>query len=301
MLGLRLHQRGVTQRQVGGDLPRLERIGRDHVDRGTVRQLARDRARGGLGRIGIPLRVRVQRALRIEAQLRGLQADEFDAVGGVDRDLVGAAGGNANVHQLRKLIDGAVALIHQVRGGGIVRAQALELVVELGNLLHGRVGLPDRNVEILLHVGAQGLDALRRGVELLRHRLRGLRRRDLRRRTARRRRQRLQRRREIRECVFERAGSAGRPVSRLQLGQHARHLVGIGAARGFRTQLRLHELIERTVDAGDPDARSDVTGRLGNLVDGPGDIARRLRVADIRRYDRERCLIRAQRRHCRGE
>ena len=51
-LGLRLNQCLVAQRQIGGDLAGADRIVRDHVDRGAIRQLDRERADTGVGRIG---------------------------------------------------------------------------------------------------------------------------------------------------------------------------------------------------------------------------------------------------------
>ena len=64
--------------------------------------------------------------------------------------------------------------------------------------------------------------------------------------------------------------AAGRAIDDLQLGQNARHLVGIGAAGGFGAQLGLDELVELAVDAGDADARAGVAGRRLDLVGGFG-------------------------------
>ena len=69
-----------------------------------------------LGRIGIVQRVRRHRALRIEAQLRGLGADQLHAGIGEHRHLVEVVGDDADVHQLRQLSDVLVALVEQRRG-----------------------------------------------------------------------------------------------------------------------------------------------------------------------------------------
>jgi len=78
-------------------------------------------------------------------------------------------------------------------------------------------------------------------------------------------------------------------------------LVGIGAAGSFGTQLSLYELIELAVDAGDADAGAGIACQRLDLVAPLGDIAGRLRVCDIRRHDRKRCLVRTQTGHRNGE
>jgi len=87
----------------------------------------------------------------------------------------------------------------------------------------------------------------------------------------------------------------------LQLGQNGRHLVGIGAAGCFGTQLGLDELIELAVDAENTDACAEIAGRRPNLNAALGNVTGRLRVGDIRRNDRERRLVCTQPGHRSGE
>ena len=178
---LRLNQRLVSQRQIGGDLPGTDRVGLDHIDQRPVRELDRERADGGVGRVGVPLRIGVQRSLRVENQLRRLGADQFNTIGRVDRGLVGVIGSDADVHQLRQQVDRLIALIHQRRGGRVGWLQSPQLGVDLRDLGHRGIGLTHRNVDVLLGIGTQRLNALRRRIELLRQRLRRRHRRDLRR------------------------------------------------------------------------------------------------------------------------
>jgi len=67
-----------------------------------------------------------------------------------------------------KQVDGLVALIHQRRGGRIGWLQSPQLGVELRDLGHRGIGLTHRNVDVLLGIGTQRLNALRRRIELLR-------------------------------------------------------------------------------------------------------------------------------------
>ena len=301
-LRLRLHQGLVAQFQVGSDLSRTDRIVRDHVEVGAIRQLDRERPDAGFGRIAVVQRIGVQRSRRRECHLGGLAvADELNAGIGKDAGLVGGVGDGPDIHQFRELVDRAIALIHQRRGGRIGRTQSLQLHVDLGDLGHGRVGLDHRVADILFDVRAQRLDARRRCIQLLRQRLRRRQRRDLRRLAARICRQRLQCRGEIAQRRFQRTAAAGRPVDVLQLAQNIRHLVGVGATGGFRAQLALDVDIELAVDAGDLNARARAAAGDLDLVDALADIARRLRIRDIRRYDRKRGLVGAQAGHRSGE
>ena len=239
----------------------------------------------------------------MKSSLRGLAAaDQLDAGVGEHAGLVGAVGDDADVHQLRELVDGVVALVHQRRRRRIGRVHALQPRIELRDRVHRDIGLPDRHADVLLDIGAQGLDALRRRVELLRQRLRRRQHRRLRRIRAGACRQRLHRGGEIAEGVFQRAVLARRAVDVLQLAQDIGDLVGVSAAGGLGAQLRLDILIELAVDAVDAHARA-IAGAAGefDLVDVLGDIARRLRVGDVGRDDTQRGLVGAQAGHRGGE
>jgi len=79
-LGLRLHQRLVTQLEVGGDQPRADRVGRDEIDIGAVRQAQIERTDAVRDRIGVVQRRGGQRARRRKLEL-GCKAgaDELEA------------------------------------------------------------------------------------------------------------------------------------------------------------------------------------------------------------------------------
>ena len=138
-----------------------------------------------------------------------------------------------DVNQLRQVVDGVVALIHQRRGERIGRTQSLELGIDLRDLAHIGVGLSRRIADVLIDIGAKRLDSLRRRIQLLGQRLRRRQRHALRRGVARAARQRLQRGGEIVERRFKRAVAAGRAIDALQLAQDIRGLVGIAAAARF--------------------------------------------------------------------
>ena len=150
----------------------------------------------------------------------GLGADELKAGCRVDRRLVRAVRDDPDVHQLREIVDGVVALIHQRCGSVVVRRKALQLRIEFRDLRQVVIGLNDRSPDVLLRVRTQRLNSLRRGIQLLRQRLRGRQGQGSRGRGARIRRQRLQRRGEIVVCGLERSGAARRPIEALQLAQH---------------------------------------------------------------------------------
>ncbi len=220
---------------------------------------------------------------------------------GEDLDLVVAAVDDANIHQLRQLVDILVALVLQRRGRGIVGAGALQLGVELGDLLHRIVGGVDRRVEPVLRLAAQRLDAVRHAVELLRQRLRRIEHADAGRLAVGAGRQPLHRADKLVERGFQRAGVAGRAIDGLQAAEHRRTQVGIGCAGLLGADLLLQVQIELAVDAGDIDVGSDRTGNRLHLVDGLADVARRFGVGDIRRRQRQRELVGAQARHGDGE
>ena len=112
-------------------------------------------------------------------------------------------GDDPNVHQLRQLIDVLVALVEQRRRRCVGPAVVLQLVVDDRDLLHRIVGGGDGIVDAGLGVGAQVLDALRGGVELLRQRLRGIDDADARRRRIRTGRQRLHRGGQLVERILD--------------------------------------------------------------------------------------------------
>ncbi|MFK4701157.1 hypothetical protein ABIF42_006751 [Bradyrhizobium diazoefficiens] len=228
-------------------------------------------------------------------------ADELDACRGVDVGLVRAVGGDADVDIFRQRVDGLVALVHQRRSRGVVCRQALELGVDVGDLLHRRVGLLRRGAEILLDVGAQRLNALGGDVELLRQRLRRAQRNGLRRRRTRAGRQRLQRGGELVQRGFERAAVTGRAIDTLKLLQDVGHLVGVTAAAGLGAQLVQHVAVELPADAGRHRRRAEVAGGDLDLVRRLDDVTRRLRVGDVRGDDRERGLVGTQTAHRTGE
>ncbi len=255
-----------------------------------------------LRRIGVVQRRRPQRALRVVDE-GGCEAcaDQLNTGVGEDAGLVRRIGHDPDVHQLRQRIDGVVALIHQRRGERIGRAQALKLGVDLRDLGQIGVGLSRRIADVLIDIGAKGLDPLRRRIQLLGQRLRRRQRHALRRGVARTVRQRLQRGGEVVERGFKGAVAARRAVDALQLAQDIRRLVGIGAAGSFRAQLTLDEQIELTVDAGGDDGRADAAAGDLDLVGVLGDVTRGLRVRDVRRDDRKRRLGGAQTGHRGGE
>src|SRR6266545_4293468 len=94
----------------------------------------------------------------IELQRRRGYADELKARMGEDRDLIAVVRDDVDVHQLRELIDVAVALVEQVRGGRVVGGGGAELLVDLGDALHRLVGLADRIGEPEFGIAAQALD-----------------------------------------------------------------------------------------------------------------------------------------------
>ena len=173
-LGLRLHQRFVAQLEIAGDGAGADRIGLNQVERTAVREMDRECTEVALGRIGVPLGIRCHRALRIERQRRGLGTDQLHARIGEDLDLIVAVVDDANVHQLRQLIDILVALVLQGCGRSIGGVAASKLGVEIDDLLHRRIGGVDRRIEPGFRLAAQRLDAGRHAVELLRQRLRGI-------------------------------------------------------------------------------------------------------------------------------
>ncbi|MEY9127753.1 hypothetical protein ABIA09_007315 [Bradyrhizobium yuanmingense] len=233
-LVLRLHQNVVAQLQVGRDLAGRHHVVGDDVDLRAVRELDVERADAGLGRVDVVERRCRQRAGGGKGEFRGEPgADQLDAGRGVDVGLVRIVGGDADVDIFRQRVDGLVALVHQRCGRGIVGRQALEPGVDVGDLLHGRIGGLRRIAEILFDVGAQRLNALGGDVELRRERLGRPERNGLRRRRTRAGRQRLQRRGELVQRAFERAGIAGRAVDILKLLQDVGHLVGVAAAAGL--------------------------------------------------------------------
>ena len=89
-----------------------------------------------LGRIRIVQRVGRHRALRIEAQLRRLGADQLHAGIGEHRHLVLTVGDDPDVHQLRQLIDVLVALVEQRRRRCVGLAAVLQLVIDERDLRH---------------------------------------------------------------------------------------------------------------------------------------------------------------------
>ena len=95
--------------------------------------------------------------------------------------------------------------------------------------------------------------------------------------------------------------AARRSVNVLQLRENIRRLVGVGTSRCFRAQLALDVKIELAIDAGDLDAGADAPAGYFDLVDALADIARRLRVGDVGRYDTQRGLVGAQAGHRGGE
>src|SRR6202012_4027766 len=111
-------------------------------------------------------RRRAQRSRRAERKLRGLgAADKLNACRGQDADLIGAVGDRLDVHETGQVIDGVVALVLQRRRRRIVWTQALQLGIERGDRLQVVVGLIYRRPDVLLDIGAQRLDALRRYIE----------------------------------------------------------------------------------------------------------------------------------------
>ena len=203
-------------------------------------------------RIGIVQRRRAQRSRRGEVELGSEpRADELNTGRGKHVGLVGAIDRDLDVDQVRQVVDGAVALILQCRGGRIGRTQALKFGVDRGNLLHVGIGLRHRVADVLLDIGAQRLNALRCRIELLRERLRRAQRRGLGRQSGRRGLKRLDRGGEIVERRFQRAGASGRAVNALKLGKDIRGLIGKTRAAGFCPQLALNERVDVTADAGD--------------------------------------------------
>ena len=89
-------------------------------------------------------------------------------------DLIEVVANDVDVHHLRELVDIDVALIEQVRGGGVAGTGRRQLAVDLRDPLHRivrprhRVGQPE------LGIAAQRLDVGGHAVELLRQHLRGI-------------------------------------------------------------------------------------------------------------------------------
>ena len=177
----------------------------------------------------------------------------------------------------------------------------MQLDIEPRDLLQGVVGAVDGIGDPSLGIGAQRLDPLRRRVELLRHRLRGIDDADARRLRIRAGRQALQRGQELVVGVLDRAGGVGIAVDPLQIGQEARAHVGVAGTRRLGAKLGLQEFVELAVDAVDQDARAVLAGGTGGLVQRLLDVARRLRVGDVRRHERQRGLRGAQARHRGGK
>ena len=167
-LSLRLHQCLVAQLQVGGNLPRTDHLVGNDVRSGAVGKREGQRTDAGLGRVGIVSGIRRQRSRRAVVESRShARTDELNAARGEDIDFIVAAGDCPDVHQVRQVVDGGVALILQRRGSGIGRAQALKFRIDGGNLLQVGIGLRRRRADILVDVRAQRLDALRGAIELL--------------------------------------------------------------------------------------------------------------------------------------
>ena len=229
-----------------------------------------------------------------EIELRRLTiSNKLNAGGRKDVDR-GATVDGAHVDIFRQVVDGAVALILQRRGRRVGRAQALKLGVDRRDLLQVGVDLRHRVADVLVDVGAQRLDALRRRVDLLRQCLRRAQRRRLCRQSGRVGLERLDGRGEIVEGRFQRAGASGRAVDALQLPEDIRDLVGIAGAAGLGTQLPLNELIEVTGNARDQHRGAGAAARHLDLIDGLGGVAGRIRVGDIRRRNRKRGLVGTQ-------
>ena len=244
---------------------------------------------------------RRHRALGVEGKLGGRDADELNAGIREHRDLIVVALHNIDVHQLRKIVDGLVALVLERSRRGVVLRRGSKLLVDVGDARHGVVGALHRVREAELRVAAQALDIGGHAVELLGQHLRRAQNRAARGSGIRRRRQSLQRCREVVVYGFERAVGSWRAVDALQpvveLGAH----VGITGARAFDPHLALHELIELALNSGDVDADASLAGSALDLDRRLADIARRLRVRHVGRNDGQPRLRGAQAGHRRVE
>ena len=132
---------------------------------------------------------------------------------GEDADLIGGVGDSPHVHQPGQRVDRVIALVFQRGRLRIGRVQSLQPGVDGGNRRHRRIGLADTGADVLIDVGAQCLNALRRRIQLLGQRLRrgqGDRLRGLATRT---RRYRLQRRSEIAEVSAQLASTGLRSTT----------------------------------------------------------------------------------------
>ena len=248
-----------------------------------------------LERVCVPERGRRKGTPIVELERGGLRPDQLQTRIREHRDLIVAVLADVDVHQLRELGDSLVALILQRRRGGVLRRRRRQLLVDLRDRLHGRIGLRNPGGDTLLGLAAQRLNAAAHGIEVLRQLLRRAERRGLRcvgRRTGR---KRLQRGREIVEGRVEGTSRSWRPVDLLKLLIELRLGVRIGTAGSLGLELTLHHGVEVAVDPLDIDAGPGIaTGRDLNLIDGLVDIARRIGIGDVAGNDRQACLGRIQ-------
>ncbi len=291
-LVLCLRQNQVAQLQISTDLAGLDRIGGDQVGAGTGRRDERDRAGAVLTWIGAPQRSRREGADIAKLKLRGLvAANQLLAGAGKDGNLVVCSLDDIDVHHLRDLRDVLVALVLKVGRRTVECRHALQLLIDLGDLLQRRIHCGHAGRDALLRLRAQLLDGRRHRIEILRHLLGGaddLRLRRVRRGVAG---QRLQGGREIVVDRVERGGRARRAVDLLKLLVNLRAGVGVGIARRFGPQLVLQQRVEIAVDAVDVDAYAGLSRNCElDLVDGSIDVTGRVGVRHVSGDHREALL-----------
>ena len=118
---LRLDQNLIAHFDIGSDLAGADRLIGEQIHAVPGRILQRDRAQRTLCWVGVPLCVRTHCCLRRETQMRRLGANQLDTGGRENANLIVAAGDDADVHQLRQLVDVLVALIQKRSRRGIAR------------------------------------------------------------------------------------------------------------------------------------------------------------------------------------
>ena len=191
----------------------------------------RDGADVALGRIGrVVQRVGRHGALRIEAELGSLGADQLHAGVREHGHLVEVVDDRSDVHQTRQLSNVLVALIQKRCRRRVGLAVVLQLVVDERDLSHRVVRRNDEIVDPHLGVGAKVLNPLRHRIERLRHGLRGTYGADARRLRVRAGGQALEGGQELVEQILDGAGFSRISVDVLQIGKEGRADVGVGRA-----------------------------------------------------------------------
>ena len=205
-------------------------VGGHHIVAAATRKIDGDGADIALGRIGTVQGVGRHRALRIEAQLRRLGADELHAGVREHRHLVEVVDDGSDVHHFGQLGNVLIALIQQRCRRGVGLAAALKLDVDERDLGHRVVRGGDGIVDTHLGIGTKALNALRRRIERLRHGLRGADGADARRLRIRAGRQALKGSQQLVERVLDGAGFSRISVHVLQIGKVGRTGLGVNGA-----------------------------------------------------------------------